>query len=163
MMGILEILADNGVVVVASAGNDSTSRPCYPAAFSMSWLSIPVVSVGALNPNRSTDALFSNVGKWVTTYQPGAALVSTMPPFQGGLEPIARTVAKDRPRESLDPDDFTSGFGVWSGTSFSSPVAAGLLARAMVGKVDAAGGIDEPSVAVDVARVAVGDAFPTGP
>ena len=70
--------AGNGVVVVCSAGNDATSRPCFPAAFAP-WSDgigpiaagprLPaVVSVGALNPNRATDALFSNVGPWVRAY-----------------------------------------------------------------------------------------------
>ena len=31
MLGILDDLADAGVVVVASAGNDATDRPCFPA------------------------------------------------------------------------------------------------------------------------------------
>ena len=44
----------------------------------------PIVSVGALNPNR-TDALFSNAGPWVRAYVPGAAVVSTMPAFRGRL------------------------------------------------------------------------------
>jgi subtilisin family serine protease len=115
--------------------------------------------VGALNPNR-TDALFSNVGGWVTTYQPGAALLSTMPPFQGGYEPIARSSYDGRRRESLDPDDFTAGFGIWSGTSFSAPIAAGLIAAKLVGKVDATGKVDDATKAVTVAKAAVKACFP---
>ena len=38
-------------------------------------------------------------------------------------------------RESIDPDDFSGGFGVWSGTSFAAPVLAGQLA-AQLCKVD---------------------------
>jgi hypothetical protein len=69
---------------------------------------VPVVSVGALNPNTS-DALFSNAGSWVRAYAPGASLMSTMPPFQGGLQPTAKTWVDGRLRESVDPDDFRSG------------------------------------------------------
>jgi subtilisin family serine protease len=163
MEGILEIMASNGVVVVASAGNNSTSRPCYPAAFSMSAMSIPVVAVGALNPNE-TDALFSNVGRWVTTYRPGASVVSTIPPvFKGGLEPAARWTSHDRTRESLDPDDFSSGFAVWSGTSFSAPIAAGEIAGALVGKLETDGQVEDAPAAVDIARAAVGECFSTAP
>jgi serine protease len=89
-----------------------------------------IVSV-ALNPNR-TDALFSNAGPWVRTYVPGAAVVSTMPAFRGGYEPVARTQAFGRIREAIDPDDFRSGFAVWSGTSFSAPIMAGDIAASML-------------------------------
>ncbi len=92
---------------------------------------VPLVSVGALNPNGLTDALFSNTGPWVRAWSPGAAVMSTMPSFQGGLEPVARTWVEGRQRESIDPDDFRSGFGIWSGTSFSAPLLAGRLARAL--------------------------------
>jgi subtilisin family serine protease len=85
--------------------------------------------VGAQNPNL-TDALFSNAGPWVRAHAPGAAVLSTTPAFQGGLEPMARTEAYQRVRESIDPDDFTGGFALWSGTSFAAPVFAGRVAAA---------------------------------
>jgi len=131
-----------GTQVVCSAGNDATARPMFPAAFAP-WLdgkdpikpdpaALPVVSVGALNPSGATDALFSNAGPWVRDYQRGAAVMSTLPEtFQGGLQSIARTEAYQRPREGLDPDDFTGGFAVWSGTSFAAPLLAGKLAAHM--------------------------------
>ena len=40
---------------------------------------LPVVSVGALNPDLHSIALFSNAGDWVCCHRQGAALVSTMP------------------------------------------------------------------------------------
>jgi subtilisin family serine protease len=136
----LRVLAENGVVVTVSAGNDSTTRPAYPAAF-CAWKddkgpeaykattqAAPLVTVGALNPNGS-DALFSNVGPWVRAFAPGAAVMSTVPlGFRGGYEPVARTEVDGRIRESVDPDDYSSGFGLWSGTSFSAPLWAGLFA-----------------------------------
>jgi hypothetical protein len=65
--------------------------------------------------------------------------MSTMPPFQGGSQATARTVIDGRVRESVDPDDFRGGvgrrhrggFGLWSGTSFAAPTAAGALAALM--------------------------------
>src|SRR6195952_4532724 len=100
MWEILQLMGECGVTVVCSAGNDATARPIFPAAFAP-WAdgeggmkasagAIPIVSVGALNPNGS-DALFSNAGPWVRAYAPGASVLSTLPPsFQGGLEPAAR-------------------------------------------------------------------------
>ena len=35
-------------------------------------------------------------------------------------------------RETIDPDDFTGGFALWSGTSFAAPYVAGRLALALV-------------------------------
>jgi serine protease len=137
MYELLELMGECGTVVVASAGNDATARPVYPAAFAP-WDGgggtptredcVPVVSVGALNPDR-TVALFSNAGSWVRAYRPGGAVVSTIPPFQGGYEPIARTTGFGQVRESIDPDDFTSGFAVWSGTSFSALLAGQVAKR----------------------------------
>jgi subtilisin family serine protease len=117
---------------------------------------LPVVSVGAQNPN-GTDALFSNVGSWVVTYRQGAAIMSTMPPnFQGGFEPMARTHSPDgRLREALDPDDFSSGFGLWSGTSFSAPVAAGAVACALLGQIEPADQVADAATALDRARTAL--------
>jgi subtilisin family serine protease len=141
MYAILEDLSHHGTVVVCSAGNEATSRPCFPAAFAP-WSNglgpfvavpdcLPIVSVGALNPNRRTDALFSNAGPWVRAYETGAAVLSTMPAFQGGLQPVARSRAFGRVRESIDPDDYGGGFGVWSGTSFAAPLLAGRLAAGL--------------------------------
>ena len=78
----------------------------------------------------------------VRCYAPGAKVLSTMPAFEGGLEPIARTTAYGLVRESIDPDDFTGGFGVWSGTSFAAPFVAGRLASTLAGKLPADGASD---------------------
>jgi subtilisin family serine protease len=145
MYDILRRLGECGVSVVCSAGNDATARPMFPAAFAP-WADgkggvqpetvvVPIMSVGALNPN-GTDALFSNAGPWVRAYAPGAAVMSTMPEFQGGLEPAARTEAYGRRRESLDPDDYTSGFALWSGTSFAAPLFAGKVAAKLADLIE---------------------------
>lgn len=60
LLNPLRGLADAGVSVIASAGNDATSRPLYPAAFTpnpsgplteCAESSVPLVGVGALNPD----------------------------------------------------------------------------------------------------------------
>ena len=130
MYDVLELLGRCGVAVICSAGNDATARPMFPAAF-WPWKDkkgpvknkrglVPVTSVGALNPNLLDDALFSNAGTWVSTYAEGALLMSTIPPFEGGLQPLARTKAFQRNRASVDPDDYRGRFALWSGTSLLS-------------------------------------------
>ncbi|MGH8862783.1 MAG: S8 family serine peptidase, partial [Jatrophihabitantaceae bacterium] len=127
-----------GVAVVASAGNDSTDRPMFPAAFAP-WpggpdfaSGVPVTSVGALNPN-STVALFSNAGRWVLCHRPGAALVSCFPRLDGSQQASYKLfVDGEGWRETLDPDDFSCGFATWSGTSFAAPLFAGEVAAELL-------------------------------
>jgi len=151
---VLRDLGRSGVLVVAGAGNDATTRPFVPAAFAGHVGNgkgrLPLVSVGSVNPNASKVSLFSNSGKWVTTYRHGAAIVSTLPRVQNassqasvdvaGIDTLPEaerndvsTGATPRPqdRATIDLDDYTSGFGVWSGTSFAAPVLAGQLAQVL--------------------------------
>ena len=103
---------EQGAVVVASAGNDATCLPTYPAA-------LPgVVSVGAIGP--SGPAPFTNYGRWVRACAPGVDLVSTF--FSGFDGP--EVSAPGQP----DPDRF-DGWARWSGTSFSAPIVVACLAR----------------------------------
>ena len=157
---VIQVLLDLGVAVVAAAGNYSTSRRFYPAAFSLQPSPVPVISVGALNPD-GTRALFSDGGRWVRAWAAGAAVVSTYPDdVDGSLTPQVRVDQHpgvlpylDGPpdeREALDPDDFRGGFAAWSGTSFAAPliaahIAARLLEQAPQAGLDATG----PQAAID--------------
>ena len=87
------------------------------------------MSVGALNPNR-TIALFSNAGEWVRCHRPGAGLVSTFPKTFNGGGTASDTVCSPGEgwRETIDPDDFSGGFAIWSGTSFAAPMFAAEIA-----------------------------------
>lgn len=160
---LLRRLGRCGVAVVCSAGNDATARKLYPAAYApkngeslpADLDYVPVTSVGADNPN-GTVALFSNTGNWVRCYAPGAAVMSTMPPFEGGLLPMARTAAAGFDRESMDPDDYraldeltgeiSGGFALWSGTSFAAPVIAGEIARQLLGAIPSSGDTADAAV-----------------
>jgi Subtilase family len=142
---VIEVLLSLGVAVVAAAGNYATSRKFYPAAFAAQpdLAGAPLVSVGALNPNGSK-AMFSDGGSWITAWASGAVIISTFPTdIQGSRTPELRTrahpdnklpegVSLPRDRESLDPDDYRGGFAVWSGTSFSAPLAAARIARELL-------------------------------
>ncbi|GAA2294220.1 S8 family serine peptidase [Glycomyces scopariae] len=145
-------LAALGIPVVAAAGNQSSDRPFYPAAFAAHEPlanAAPIVSVGALNPNLEI-AMFSNEGPWVSCYATGAGLVSTYPcEAEGSREPERRSKSsvRNRFRESYDFDDFSSGFAVWSGTSFAAPVAAAYLLNAI-----AESGVEEVQDSVKAAE-----------
>jgi len=138
LLAPLRALAALGVLVVTSAGNDATSRPIFPASFapheggvvgSTPVGEVPLVAVGALNPD-GTAALFSNDGPWVRAWRPGAAVVSTVPvTFDGGGQASTRVEDAGGVRSTIDPDNFSSGFATWSGTSFAAPVLAGDLAQ----------------------------------
>jgi subtilisin family serine protease len=137
----IDRLSRMGVAVVASAGNEATYRQMWPAAFSphpggevpsFDASCVPLVSVGALNPD-GTVALFSNAGAWVACHRPGADLVSTFPQtFDAAQQSAVRVTVGGETRATIDPDDFSSGFGTWSGTSFAAPILAAELAQALV-------------------------------
>jgi hypothetical protein len=131
---LLREFADEGVVVVACAGNDATRARFFPAAFAEPGHE-GLVGVGATNPDDRSIALFSNVGDWVTAHAPGAGVVSTVPTtLSGSLNPLLSVDGfGPGPRSGVDFDDFRSGFAVWSGTSFAAPWIVGEIAAQIVG------------------------------
>jgi hypothetical protein len=151
---VIDVLLDMGVAVTAAAGNYATSREYYPAAFAGQAPNadkVPLVSVGALNPN-GTKAAFSGGGRWVTAWAPGAALISTFPvDVNGTMQPDIRVPGETR--ESLDLDDYRGGFAAWSGTSFSAPMMAADLIRAMLEPLQ--GWSPDPALRLDVLGVQV--------
>jgi subtilisin family serine protease len=62
----------NGVTMIASAGNENTDEPQYPAAFDK------VVSIAATNL-RDMKAPFSNYGSFVDVAAPGVSIITAYP------------------------------------------------------------------------------------
>jgi hypothetical protein len=78
--------------------------------------------------------MFSNGGRWVRCYRPGASIVSTVPnTFNASTQPSnVVDIPGEGVRATIDQDDFRGGFATWSGTSFAAPYLAGQIAAAVL-------------------------------
>lgn len=90
-----------GCVIVAAAGNSTTSVPLYPAYYAY------CIAVAATDQNDAK-ASFSNYGIWVDIAAPGVGIFSTMPNHRNRIGIL--------------------NYGSLSGTSMSTPHVAGVAA-----------------------------------
>lgn len=95
---------NNGVVIVAAAGNSSNPSRTYPGAYGN------VIAVAATD-NRDNKASFSSYGSWVSVAAPGVNIFSTFPthPFTLGTQ-----------------NGRAQYYDYGSGTSMATPMAAGV-------------------------------------
>lgn len=168
MHSVLDELAELGVRVVASAGNEAKATRVLPAAFSKErFLGLfseendpdrtALISVGARDPD-GTLAAYTSTGDWVTVNAPGTALVSTLPTFDPTEFPLPKDLDKSGDPTHPDPNFQASGIGQWSGTSFaaawvSASIAAKLLEQAMPGSL-----VDNSSAAASARAKSAWDA-----
>ena len=106
---------ESEVLVVAAAGNGSTDQPFYPAA--LGW----VVGVGSLDRDGSVSG-FSNVGASADVFAVGAGHVNAFP---------SGTYTCTEPQSPKGDVRVFDGLAEWSGTSFATPLVAGLVAARM--------------------------------
>jgi subtilisin family serine protease len=109
-----------GKLGIAAAGNQATCRPYFPAGMH------DVIGVGAVS--AAGRAWFSNFGGWVDACAPGVDVVSTFFDFGEDL-------ALFPDLEDLKPRRY-NGWARWSGTSFSAPKVAAVVAQEMYLNLD---------------------------
>jgi subtilisin family serine protease len=160
----MSALKDHGTVLVAAAGNNGTHDRFWPAAYAADpGYRESVVSVGALRADGESGACFSNHGPWVRVYAPGERLTGSFTGSAAAPVPYVyqhstftecrygfdyRCTCRHLPhvgRLSLDaglePGEADSvrfeGMAQWSGTSFATPLVAGLIADHMAAHAQA--------------------------
>lgn len=110
-------------VLVAAAGNDSSSAPFWPASFP--W----ATGVGSIDRDGRISR-FSNFSDAADTPNDNSVDVYALGRNVVNAFPKGTYVCQETPSVG-DVREFTTGLARWSGTSFSAPIVAGLIAAQM--------------------------------
>ena len=135
----------SGTVLVAAAGNDGNNELFWPAA-GCTARPDSVISVGALRHDGLGRGCFSNHGDWITVYAHGEQVVNV---FRQGPYQYHHASTQDcryytpplycececiTPAVGLHEEVGFDGLAAWSGTSFATPLVAGMIAAYMTEK-----------------------------
>ncbi|MEV5310974.1 S8/S53 family peptidase [Streptomyces sp. NPDC052610] len=155
VQAFMEELRDRHTLLVAAAGNNGSATPFWPAAYaSLPGWEDSVLSVGALRGDGEFGACFSNHGPWVNVYAPGERLTSALTGWATPVpyvyqhstydacrygfaydctcqSPVHTGVLSDESAGATPDQVMFQGLAQWSGTSFATPVVAGLVAAHM--------------------------------
>ena len=102
-------------LMVAAAGNEAVGAKFWPASFP--W----ALGVGSLDRNGDVSD-FSNFGNSAEIYAVGRDIVNAFP--------TGTYTTRETPHP-VEKREFTNGLARWSGTSFSAPMVAGMIAAEM--------------------------------
>lgn len=140
---VVDFMLQNGVIAVTSAGNTPTTGMAQPA-----WYP-GLITVAATQPNGNRTS-FSNRGQHLTVAAPGEMIWTTT---------TRACLAADPTGAACPPDaaDYTYA----SGTSFSSPATAGVVALVLeaAGGPGALGARQVRKILIDTAYDPQGDGF----